>query len=144
LPSQRGSPAPFAALAQQPNPEPVEREPQKVRVYVYLSPTTWGYTFKVYSDQTVIAKFRWKSDKKRYFAADLEPGRHLIYGNSDVKHGVTVTLTTGREYFVSCADDSAAHASVWIGRSTIPCMLIEPEQGQKDIAGLTLSTLKKK
>lgn len=75
---------------------------EKVRVYFYASPTTWGYSFKVYSDQTLIARFR---SKKYYFVADLEPGRHLFHANSDVKHGITVVLAAGREYFVACSDD---------------------------------------
>ena len=77
--------------------------------------------------------------KKYYFIADLEPGRLFFYAGSDTKHGVTVTLTPGREYFVSCYDDSAAHVSVWIGHSTMPCTLVAPEQGKTDIEKLKAS-----
>jgi hypothetical protein len=105
-----------------------------VRVYFYARPTTWGYSFKVYSDQTVIARFR---SKKYYFVADIEPGRHLLHAGSDVKHGITVILATGREYFVVCSDD--LKPGTWIGRSTTPCTLIDPEQGKSEIAKLSAS-----
>jgi hypothetical protein len=83
----------------------------------------------VYANQTVIATVR---KKKTYFVNELDPGRYLIYGNSDTRHGVTVELIAGRDYYVSCLDDSAAHAGVWIGRSSIPCMLMEDQQGRID------------
>lgn len=120
-----------AALAADP-PAPV---PGKVRVYLYLpSPGV----FKIYADQAVVAKPRkWLKDKNHYWVADLDPGRHLFYAGSDVKHGVTAMLTLEREYFVSCHDESAAHPGVWIGRATIPCTLVDPEQGKSDIGKFT-------
>jgi len=113
----------------------------KVKVYVYPAQTTSGYTFDVYANQTVIATVR---KKKTYFVNDLDPGRYLIYGNRDTKHGITVELIAGRDYYISCLDDSAAHASVWIGRLSIPCMLMEEQQGRSDIATFTLTPLRNK
>jgi hypothetical protein len=115
--------------AQTANEQP--EDPTKVRVYFYPSPTTWGYTFKIYADQTPIAKVR---SKKYYYVADLEPGRHLLHAN-DVKHGVTVVLTPGREYFVSCSQPLTS--GTWVGRSTLACVLVDAEQGRSDIAKLS-------
>lgn len=109
-----------------------ETPPEKVRVYVYPAPTSSGYFFKVYSDQTLIANV----GKKYYFTTDLEPGRHLFYPESNVKNGVTANLTLGREYFLQCADSSAAHRKVMIGRTTIGCTLVDPDQGKSDIEKL--------
>lgn len=112
--------------------ETPEAAPGKVKVYIYPAPTSSGYYFKVYSDQTLIANV----GKKYYFTTDLEPGRHLFYPESNVKNGVTANLTLGHEYFLQCADSSAAHRKVMLGRTTIGCTLVDPDQGKSDIEKL--------
>lgn len=109
--------------------------PGKVRVYLYRP--RFGVV-TIYVDQTLIAKFKWPKDGKYYQVADLDPGRHFFYAGADVKHGITVTLTPEREYFVSCHDESVAFAP------RHSCTLVDPEQGKSDIEKLTFKGPKEK
>jgi hypothetical protein len=101
----------------------------KIKVYFY--PGHNGFNNKVYSDQTLIGKLR----KNQYILAELEPGRHVFRAGGDIKNGVTVNVSAGREYFVMCS--FAETAGMWVGRPKLPCTLVDPEQGRSDIAKLS-------
>jgi hypothetical protein len=119
-------------FAQEASPQRPTAKHSKAMVYIYRYKQFVGGALEpsVYYDGTQLARM----DNGRYFAVEVEPGKHTFYSN-DKQSGLELNVRAGEKYFVRV--EIAAGMMKGHGR----LVLMAPEQGSYELKSKKLKPL---